>query len=85
VKSPGPHPLEAGELELDRDARVACGLDQRAALRSDPVARLAVLGLDLRPDPRWIGIQPEDDLRGALRDRRCETVGEAPRDLGLDQ
>jgi hypothetical protein len=43
-----------------------------------------LLGLDLRPDPRRIGIEPEDDLRRTLRDRRRETVGEALRDLRPD-
>jgi len=39
--------------------------------------------IDLGPDPGGIWIEPEDDLGGALRDRRCETIREALRQTQL--
>jgi hypothetical protein len=76
--------LEARELQLDGDRELAGGVDQCAALALDARRRVGC-SVDLRPDPVGIRIQPEDDLRGTLRDRRSETVREAPWRFGLVQ
>jgi hypothetical protein len=64
-------------LELGRDARTPGSVDQGAALRRDARGGLGLGRVDLGPDPRGIWIEPEDDLGGALRDRRGEAIGEA--------
>src|SRR6185436_10316308 len=75
--------LEAGELQLGGDARRCRGLDQGAALRLDAGRGIRLGTVDLGPDPSGIWIEPEDDLRGALRDRRSETISEALRQAQL--
>jgi hypothetical protein len=71
-------------LQLGRDRNPARGIDESAALTLD-ARRRAGFSVDLRPDPVGIRIQPEDDLRGSLRDRRSETVCEASWAFGLVQ
>ena len=77
-------PLEAGELRLDRDAGLAGGGDHRAAVRRDCGGRLlggAALARGTRrgggPEPRRVGIEPEDDLRLAPLDEARQPVREA--------
>jgi hypothetical protein len=76
--------LEAGDLRLDRDAGGRRRGDQRRAVRDDDLGRAlggaavaGVGGQGLRPHPRGVGIEPEDDLRLALADACCEPGGEA--------
>jgi hypothetical protein len=75
----GADALEAGELELCGDALRSGGVDQRTALGLDARRGSRVCRLDFGPDPGGIRIESEDDLGGALPDRRCETIGEALR------
>jgi hypothetical protein len=62
--------LEAGELRLDREARVRGGVDQRAAVGEDGGGRRRSGigrvgpggGIRDRPERRRIGIEAEDEL-----------------------
>src|SRR5207253_2841025 len=77
--------LEASELELDGDARLARRVDDLAAMPQNSrsglldggVARARLL-LCGRPQRLWIGIEAEHDLRLALGHARGEGVAEAP-------
>jgi hypothetical protein len=75
--------LEARELRLDRNAGRARRVDGRLAVRRDrdggalggrPVRGRRRLGL--RPEPRRVGIQSQDQLGLALRDEGVQPVGE---------
>jgi hypothetical protein len=79
----GAEALEARELRLDRDAGRAGRVDGCLAVRRDrdggALARGSVRGrrrLGLRPEPRGVGIEPQDDLGLALRDEGVQPVGE---------
>ena len=72
--------LEAGELELDRDAGRPGALDQLGAVRRDgagSVFRGRIVGAvaAARAELGRIGVEPEDDLAAAVLDRRREPVG----------
>jgi hypothetical protein len=80
-------PLEARELELDRDARRSGRVDQGATVKRDR-SRRALGGRALRrgggvdrvgQQARRIGVEPERDLASALADDRREAVGEVRR------
>src|ERR1019366_5501258 len=77
--------LEARELGLDRHAGVGRGVDQRATVlehraagglpRREPVRDLLSAG----PQVGRVGVEPEHELRLALRDARGQGVAEGPR------
>jgi hypothetical protein len=79
----GAEALEARELRLDRDAGRARRVDGRRAVRRDrdggALGRRPVRGrrrLGLRPEPRGVGIESQDDLGLALRDEGVQPVSE---------
>ena len=85
-------PLEASQLELDRHAVLAGGLDRQGAMRRDRARRLfsgwgfacgrARIVVRARPQPRRIGIQPEDELRSAGGDLSGDPIAKALRRRG---
>jgi hypothetical protein len=79
----GAEALEARQLRLDRDAGRPGRVDGRLAMRRDrdggALGRRPVRGrrrLGLRPEPRRVGIESQDDLGLALRDEGVQPVGE---------
>jgi hypothetical protein len=79
----GAEALEAGELRLDGDAggrrRVDGGLAVRRDRDGSALGRRPVRGRrrrGLRPEPRGVGVEPQDDLGLALRDEGVQPVGE---------
>src|SRR6185503_2978037 len=92
--SVGAQPLEARELELDRHARPARGLDRRAAVARDRVrGQPPPLGeiLDRRrlgpdrdlPQLGRVGVEAEDDLAAALLDERRNSICEMRQTVAL--
>jgi hypothetical protein len=75
-------PLEAGELRLDRDARLTGRLDQVAAVfedgRSRPLRDVAQVrvGSRVRRQRGRVRIKPQAYLAPALLDERRQPVGE---------
>jgi hypothetical protein len=76
-------PLKAGELELDRDARRAGGLDQRASLLDErnrkplgrrPLGRRG--GQRLGPQSGGIRVQSQNELRRSCLYPLVQLVGE---------
>ena len=80
----GAEALEAGELRLDRDDRSRDGVDHGAAVGQHGRGargrrRPRTGGADASaagPQPRGVGIEPDDDLRLAPGDEAGQPVGE---------
>jgi hypothetical protein len=76
-------PLEARELWLDRDRRVARRVDDSAAVSADRcrgavggIAGRVCCGQRLRPEPTRIRVEAKDYLRASGRDEVDQPVAE---------